>query len=120
MKRIFLSLVALVAVILSCLGAEQSGSQQTIYLDVHTNQKVSNRERAPRKCPVQAFYEPSSNTICIVSESSQNGTSSLSYNGSLLMSSETISAAFALPYNTGSYEITIQSDDWIAYATLVL
>lgn len=120
MNRLTLLIIAMMMTVLNSIGAEQSPSQRPLYFDVHSNREVSKRPRAPQKISVEAFYNADDNTITIVSNPTINGTSYLSYNGSIIMSSETVNVSFILPYSEGNYEVAIQTEEWIAYASLVL
>lgn len=121
MRKILLLFIALFAISVSAYAVEPTKNVK-IKIPVKPKDKDPSDERIPSPfmAPIDIFYYPASQSVEVVADDSLEGDVTLEHNGVVVDYSTSINTTFVLPYSTGTYTVTVTTENWTAYGELTL
>ena len=100
----------------------QTSSKTTQKVNLKVGDKLGNdkRLRAPIHLPIEAWYDPVELTVEIVAPKELEGEATLESQGMIVGYSKELNAVFTLPFEKGTYTLTIEGESWSAEGSFSL
>ena len=121
MRKIILLFLCYVGCCIN-MYAQQTASKtsQPLKLRVQQNERVIKIARAPIHLLIEAWYDPVELTVEIVAPKELEGEATLESQGMIVGYSKELNAVFTLPFEKGTYTLTIEGESWSAEGSFSL